>query len=154
MVRSTTNIAKTNSWHKFGLHWRLPRDVTTGTKQSYLILATVLGLKPRVQTKLNYLWNTTKCQTAGYDIPFIQSINNIYFIQMPNGILSNVDLFNHSWQREEISTTGCGCWLIRLSTVEILCGFVLCTWDKSFLYRTTWRHNSHKIYAEIKIKLI
>lgn len=74
LVRSTTNIAKTNSWHKFGLHWRLPRDVTTGTKQSYLILATVLGLKPRVQTKLYYLWNTTKCQTAGYDIPFIQSI--------------------------------------------------------------------------------
>lgn len=74
LVRSTTNIAKTNSWHKFGLHWRLPRDVTTGTKQSYLILATVLGLKPRVQTKLYYLWNTSKCQTAGYDIPFIQSI--------------------------------------------------------------------------------
>lgn len=74
LVRSTTNIAKTNSWHKFGLHWRLPRDVTTGTKQSYLILATVLGLKSRVQTKLYYLWNTTKCQTAGYDIPFIQSI--------------------------------------------------------------------------------
>lgn len=77
----------------------------------------------------------------------IYSINNIYFIQMPNGILSNVDLFYHSWQIEEISTTGCGCWLIRLSTVEILCGFVLCTWDKSFLYQTTWRHNSHKIYV-------
>lgn len=110
-----------------------------------------LGFK---QSYLYYLWNTTKCQTAGYDIPFIQSINNIYFIQMPNGILSNVDLFYHSQWKEEVSTTGCGCWQIRLSTVEILCGFVLCTWDKSFLYQTTWRHNSHKIYAEIKIKFI
>lgn len=45
---------------------------------SYLILATMLTLSDVnlrfKQSSLNYLWNTTKCQTAGYDIPFIQSI--------------------------------------------------------------------------------
>lgn len=81
LVRSTTNVAENNSWYKFGFQWSLSKEATTGTKQSsqlpypshYVDSYSVVNLRFK-QSSLNYLWNTTKCQTAGYDIPFIQSI--------------------------------------------------------------------------------